>query len=141
MILCYSSLLKEALRNTEISIAEKQAQLAYHTVYFYQVLTLDRGTTSGLLVHNENDVGILASLPTHIDRELLTSWIEKTPFPQSKLVSRLLNVLPSEKKCPVSDSTKRELAEQVREHYKEHPEALKLQASGNIIPPTVQNHK
>ncbi|MEM6930374.1 MAG: coproporphyrinogen III oxidase, partial [Myxococcota bacterium] len=29
--------------------ADRAAQLAYHTVYLFQVLTLDRGTTSGLL--------------------------------------------------------------------------------------------
>ena len=35
---------------------DKAEQLAYHTLYLFQVLTLDRGTTSGLLVHDENDV-------------------------------------------------------------------------------------
>jgi len=29
----------------------------------------------------------------------------------------------------------------VRTHYKAYPEALSLQASGDIIPPTVDNHK
>ncbi|MEM6996238.1 MAG: coproporphyrinogen III oxidase, partial [Myxococcota bacterium] len=35
---------------------DRDQQLAYHTVYLFQVLTLDRGTTSGLLVHDQNDV-------------------------------------------------------------------------------------
>jgi len=35
--------------------------------------TADRGTTSGLLVHDENDVGILGSLPSHVDKKLLES--------------------------------------------------------------------
>jgi len=29
----------------------------------------------------------------------------------------------------------------VREHYTRYPEALSLQASGDIVPPTVNNHK
>ena len=58
---------------------ERAAQLAYHTVYLFQVLTLDRGTTSGLLVHGDNDVGILGSLPSRVDRSLLASWRTRGP--------------------------------------------------------------
>ena len=58
---------------------ERAAQLAYHTVYLFQVLTLDRGTTSGLLVHGDNDVGILGSLPSRVDRSLLASWRTRVP--------------------------------------------------------------
>jgi len=36
---------------------------------------------------------------------------------------------------------KQKLANAVREHYKRHPEALDMQASGNITPPTVENHR
>lgn len=52
---------------------EKAAQLDYHTLYLFQVLTLDRGTTSGLLIHDQNDVGIMGSIPSHVNRELLSS--------------------------------------------------------------------
>jgi len=29
----------------------------------------------------------------------------------------------------------------VRRHYAEHPEALALQAQGDVVPPTVANHR
>ena len=41
--------------------------------YLFQVLTLDRGTTSGLLIHNQNDVGIMGSLSLYINKVLLSS--------------------------------------------------------------------
>jgi coproporphyrinogen III oxidase len=122
---------------------ERAAQLAYHTVYFFQVLTLDRGTTSGLLIHDQNDVGIMGSLPSHIDRDLLRSWAQKVAAPQDKLVLALADALPDVgggEPCPVDDTTRKTLAETVRAHYRAHPEALKMQASGNVIPPTVDNH-
>jgi len=40
----------------------------------------------------------------------------------------------------VTDNVRASLAQVVRSHYRAHPEALALQASGNIIPPTVANH-
>ena len=33
------------------------------------------------------------------------------------------------------------LAKAVREHYQAHPEALELQARGDVVPPTVANHR
>lgn len=119
---------------------EKEEQLAYHTLYLFQVLTLDRGTTSGLLVHDQNDVGIMGSIPSHVNRELLESWIEKMPPPQDILVKALLKALPNEMPTPVDEKTKKTLAKAVRKHYKKYPEALSMQASGEIIPPTVDNH-
>jgi coproporphyrinogen III oxidase len=120
---------------------EREEQLAYHTLYLFQVLTLDRGTTSGLLIHDQNDVGIMGSIPSHINRALLQSWIEKMPSPQDLLVKALLDVLPNQNPTPVEEDTKKRLASAVREHYKYHPEAINMQASGEIIPPTVQNHR
>lgn len=119
---------------------ERQEQIDYHTLYLFQVLTLDRGTTSGLLVHDQNDVGIMGSIPSHVNRDLLASWVEKMPKPQDELVTALLEALPKENPTPVEVETKIKLAKAVREHYKKYPEALSLQASGEIIPPTVQNH-
>ena len=52
----------------EVREDEKAQQLAYHTLYFFQVMTLDRGTTAGLLVHDENDEGTLGSF--------LLGWIK-----------------------------------------------------------------
>lgn len=115
-------------------------QLAYHTLYLFQVLTLDRGTTSGLLVHDENDLGIMGSLPARVDRDLLSSWQGKVESPQDELVRGLVEVLPDALPSPVGDDVKLTLARRVRKHYRRHPEALALQASGNVIPPTVDNH-
>ena len=123
---------------TAISEKDKLEQLAYHTLYLFQVLTLDRGTTSGLMVHSQNDIGIMGSLPSHIDKELLFSWANKVPSPQEKLVTALSNAI--NEKGEVDAKTKERLAQVVRSHYKEHPEALSMQASGNTIPSTVSNH-
>ena len=120
---------------------ERAAQLAYHTLYLFQVLTLDRGTTSGLLVHDQNDVGILGSLPSHVDRALLASWRDKVPSPQDALVDGLVGALRDVRPSPVDVPTKKALAAVVRDHYRRHPEALALQARGDIVPPTVANHR
>ncbi len=120
---------------------EKAAQLAYHTLYLFQVLTLDRGTTSGLLVHDQNDVGILGSLPSHVDRDLLARWREKVPPPQGALVDGLVAALSDASPSPVDVPAKKALAAVVRDHYRAHPEALALQARGDIVPPTVANHR
>jgi coproporphyrinogen III oxidase len=120
--------------------ADFKRQLDYHTLYFFQVLTLDRGTTSGLLVHNQNDVGILASLPSHVNRALLASWKAKMPKPQDLLLQKMIDCLANEYVCAVEDNTKQALADCVRRHYQAHPEAIDMQATGNSIPPTVNNH-
>jgi coproporphyrinogen III oxidase len=138
----YPELLQQALEeNPETTEDDKAKQLAYHSVYFLQVLTLDRGTTSGLLVHDQNDVGILGSIPSHVDRGLLASWCAKLPAPQDGLLGALVDALPDAHPCPVDDDCRAELAQVVREHYLGHPEALAMQATGNIIPPTVSNHR
>lgn len=120
---------------------DQRRQLAYHTLYLFQVLTLDRGTTSGLLVHDQNDVGILGSLPSHVDRALLASWRARVPRPVDTLVDRLLAALPGGDVILVDDDTKRALAAAVRAFYLVNPEALELQARGDVIPPTVANHR
>ena len=138
---CYAQILKDALNaHPEPTEEDYSQQLAYHTVYFFQVLTLDRGTTSGLLVHDQNDVGILASLPSFVDRGLLQSWRSRMESPQDELLDKLVAALPDKSPCPVSDEIRKQLADVVREHYRAYPEALKMQASGGVIPATVQNH-
>lgn len=114
-------------------------QRAYHTLYLFQVLTLDRGTTSGLLVHSHNDLGIMGSLPSRVDPQLLASWAPRVPEIQRPLVTALVAALPSD--GTVTDAAKKRLADAVRTHYRAYPEALTLQASGNIVPPTVANHR
>jgi coproporphyrinogen III oxidase len=119
---------------------EKQAQLDYHTLYLFQVLTLDRGTTSGLLVHDQNDIGIMGSIPSHINKPLLYSWLERMPEPQDRLLLGLLDALPEGKVVCVDEEVKKRLANAVRTHYKQYPEALSMQASSEVVPPTVANH-
>ena len=135
----YIDIIHNALLSRQtISQADKDVQLAYHTLYLFQVLTLDRGTTAGLMVHNQNDVGIMGSLPSHINKELLKSWIEKVEKPQDELVRALVNAVNDDGVIDIP--TKEKLATEVRKHYKKHSEALGMQASGNTIPSTVQNH-
>ncbi len=138
----YIEILNNALATrTAPTPADFAQQLDYHTLYFFQVLTLDRGTTSGLLVHDENDVGILASLPARLNRELLAAWQAKMPEPQDQLLKNMVACLPPVNPCPVEDDTKRALAQALRSHYRAHPEAIDMQASGNSTPPTVANHR
>ena len=137
----YIDILTAALeKRTSPSEEDFRKQLDYHTLYFFQVLTLDRGTTSGLLVHNQNDIGILASLPSHINRTLLASWKQKMSKPQDQLLQGMIDCLPNKDICPIEDGTKQELANWLRKHYMAHPEAIDMQASGNTVPPTVRNH-
>ena len=137
----YIGIVTEALRDhTDYTAEERQRQLDYHTLYLFQVLTLDRGTTSGLLIHDQNDIGIMGSLPSHVNRVLLESWMEKMPKPQEKLLSALLDALPDGDTVAVDTAVKKRLADAVRNHYRDYPEALSMQASGEIIPPTVANH-
>ena len=126
---------------TRTSILEEaqREQLEYHTLYLFQVLTLDRGTTSGLMIHNQNDLGIMGSLPTVIDKTLLISWNKTVSEPQNKLVDALADAIADNGSIDVL--TKMKLAQAVRDHYKTYPEALSMQASGNTIPSTVNNHK
>lgn len=138
----YCDILTAALETRSFPTDEnRNKQLDYHTLYFFQVLTLDRGTTSGLLVHDQNDIGILASLPSHINRALLASWMENMLSPQDQLLQNMLNCLPATDICAVADDTKQALAICLRKHYMMHPEAINMQAKGNTIPPTVNNHR
>jgi coproporphyrinogen III oxidase len=138
----YVELLAEALAQAEAPSAnERSKQLAYHTAYLFQVLTLDRGTTSGLLVHDQNDVGILGSLPAFVDRELLASWQTRVPAAQRELVQVIVECLDEGSPSPVTDAVRARLAAAVRGFYRAHPEALEYQASGDILPPTVANHR
>lgn len=138
----YLGILETALKDAPTPTDEQRAaQLAYHTLYLFQVLTLDRGTTTGLMVHDQNDVGIMGSLPARVDRELLTSWVGRMPVPQDKLLKALIAALPVENPTPVDAAVKARLAEAVRAHYRAHPEAMDMQAAGDVTPPTVRNHR
>ena len=138
----YLSLLRESLHESDPPTSEEhQAQLAYHSAYFLQVLTMDRGTSSGVLVHNQNDVGILGSLPQRVDRDLLTSWISLQPSPQNLLLKDLIDALPAQQIVNLTSDIRRVLADIVRAHYRNYPDALALQARGDILPPTVANHQ
>jgi len=139
----HAAIERDALHDHGPPTADERArQLAYHTLYFFQVLTLDRGTTSGLLVHDQNDVGILASLPSHVDRALLASWRSKVAAPFEQLVDALVAALPvGPGAVPVAETTKPVLATALRGFFKAHPAAIDQQARGDVVPPTVANHR
>jgi coproporphyrinogen III oxidase len=123
----YAALVAGALRrHGPPTGAEREAQLAYHTLYLLQVLTLDRGTTSGLLVHDQNDLGVMGSLPARVDRALLADWVQLQPAPQGALLAQIVEALPAD--GAVDAGTRLRLAALVRAHYRAHPEAVALQA-------------
>lgn len=137
----FLAIVDDALTESSAPSADELAtQLAYHTLYVLQVLTLDRGTSSGLLVHSENDVGILGSLPNRIDRRLLASWVERMMPPQDALLRQIVEAIPDASPALLTPEVRVALAAVVRAHYQAHPEALALQARGDILPPTVANH-
>ncbi|MEO1856470.1 MAG: coproporphyrinogen III oxidase [Rubritalea sp.] len=138
----YVDILTSSLKQAPVVTTQnKNDQLAYHTLYLFQVLTLDRGTTSGLMVHNQNDLGIMGSIPARVNKALLESWANKCDSPQDSLVRDLVAALPGGEISPITHPVKLNLAQAVKAHYKNHPEALAMQARGNVTPPTVDNHK
>lgn len=145
----YTQLLKQQLSLAlEVTDAERLRQLNYHTLYFFQVMTLDRGTTSGLLIHSQNDRGVLGSLPSHVNVRLLESWVSQMQEAHQPLLHDLTAVLRQEpvehrlgtEVILVSEDAKLALAEAVRKHYAQYPQNLALQAAGEVVPPTVANH-
>ena len=141
MVQCYVSIVASHIEaHPVISSEALKKQLDYFSLYFLQVLTLDRGTTSGLLIHNDNDVGVLGSIPSHVNRKTLESWVAKQKEPQNELLESLIAVLKSGDKVPVGNEEKLALCNVVREFYKKNPSAINLQAAGSIVPPTVSNH-
>lgn len=142
----YADILGQAIDNNPMPKQDDfKQQLAYHTLYFLQVLTLDRGTTSGLLIHDQNDVGILGSLPAQIDKALLSSWLPNMSEPQNELLERLIAYTPDAQGelggSKIDTTAKQSLAIEIRQHYQKYPDALDLQASADTIPSTVANHK
>jgi len=138
----YLDILTVALEQEKtVNDADKAMQLAYHSLYFLQVLTLDRGTTTGLMVHNQNDIGILGSLPAYVNRDLLLTWVDKMRAPQDTLLSALIDALPTTSPSLIDNAVKEKLAAISRQHYSQYPEALAMQASGDIIPATLKNHR
>jgi coproporphyrinogen III oxidase len=125
----WMALLRESPREPASEL-ERAEQLAYHTLYLLQVLTLDRGTTTGLLAHDQNDVGTMGSLPSFVNKRLLESWSARLPKPQDELLDAIIATLPGVDVAQVNDAVRAALASVVRAHYREHPEALALQASG-----------
>ena len=124
---------------------EANQQLDYHSLYFLQVLTLDRGTSLGLLVQDKNDIGIMGSIPAYINKTLLQSWIAKVNHYHKELLKQLISCLKlsygNKNISLIDDETKLKLANTLRQYYKKYPETLVMQASGDILPPTFDNHK
>lgn len=138
----YITILGDTLqKHQEVDDAARKKQLEYHTLYLLQVLTLDRGTTSGLLIHNQNDIGIMGSLPSHVDKALLQTWVGKLNGVQNDLLQEIVDMLGEGDVVLVDEKMKSALANVVRHHYQLHPDAIALQASGETIPSTVNNHR
>lgn len=145
----YAQNFGEGIINTYISLIAKRTVLAkkeeiinqinYHTLYLYQVLLLDKGTISGLLVHNQNELGIMASLPKKINKTLLESWINIQVSPQNELLKSICEIISED--GLVNNEIKTNIAQVIREHYKNNKSALNLLASGFSQTKTVQNHK
>jgi len=127
LIDCYVDIFSAKLMLQPIYTEEKKKeQLAYHTLYFFQVLTRDRATTSALLEHDQNDLAVLASLPSPINRDILSLWGEKMTAPQDLLLKQILKALPKAVPTPVDEKCKKRLANILRKHYKKYPEALNM---------------
>lgn len=116
---CYIEILTgKSIEQPTITAEQQRQQLDYHTLYFYQVLTLDKGTTAGLLIHNQNDVGTLGSLPSHINLSLLKRWAAASDAKLNDLLLRLIAVFPEADVGEVTGERKAEIAIALREHYK-----------------------
>ena len=129
VITSYLSMLMEGVENIDKILEDEiSQQLAYHTLYLYQVLLMDRGTTAGLLVHDQNDLGVLASLPPRVDKNLLHSWISRLTEPQDILLERLIALMPNIGVVEITDSLKKQFAQTIRQYYHEYPDAKSMQA-------------
>jgi coproporphyrinogen III oxidase len=134
----YAELLKTKFEGAA-STEQKIRQRKYHTLYFFQVLLLDRGTTAGVLVHDQNDEGILGSLPARVDLPLLKSWHSKLPEMQGLLLEKMIAVL-DEGGGAIDGGVKQQLARTLRLFYKSQPEALKFQAKALSTAETSSPH-
>ena len=80
----------------------------------------------------------MGSLPKFINKKLLISWIPNMEEIQKKLLENIISSI--DDNGVINTQTKVKLAQVVRNHYKNNPNALKYQASGTTIPNTVNNH-
>lgn len=139
MMDCYCGILRNALlTRTDWDRGDERIQLDYHTLYLFQVLTLDRGTTTGILAHQQNDLGIMGSLPKIVDKALLQSWVGKLSDEKKPLLQGIVDGL--EESGAVDDAAKFRLVKHIRQFYQESPKVLDMQASGFVLPTTVSNH-
>ncbi len=60
--------------------------------------------------------------------------------PQDELLTQIVEALPDDSPSVLTLAVRAALAQVVRAHYGRHPEALALQARGEVLPPTVANH-
>ena len=83
----------------------------------------------------------MGSLPAWVDRELLASWEPRLPEPQRPLLREIVAALAGGAPSHVTEEVRANLAASLRRFYRAHPEALDLQARGEVLPPTIGNHK
>jgi coproporphyrinogen III oxidase len=129
----YCEIIKRVFdRNLLPGVAEFQKQLDYHSLYFYQVLTLDRGTVAGLLVHDENDLGVMGSLPKAVNLKLLRSWLTELPPEDRPLLHKILECFPPlPDSAEVDETVRASLARALRAFYLENPSAMDRLAKGS----------
>lgn len=102
-----------------------ERQLHFHSLYFFQVLTLDRGTMAGLIIHNQNDLGVLGSLPHWVSRTVLASWLEIMDGHKKELFQKVLSILPNQERCLIDDVVKQRIANVLRDYYLINPQLLR----------------
>ncbi|MDP7537815.1 MAG: coproporphyrinogen III oxidase [Methylococcales bacterium] len=108
-----------------------ERQLYFHSVYFFQVLTLDRGTMAGLIVHDQNDLGVLASLPYWVSKPTLEAFLEKMDGHKKELFQIILSVLPDQARCEITDFIRQKIANKLRNYYLLNPRLLRELAKSN----------
>jgi len=88
-------------------------------------LTLDRGTMAGLIVHDQNDLGVLASLPYWVSKPILEGFLEKMNGHKKELFQIILSILPDQVRCEISDSIRQKIASKLRNYYLLNPHQLR----------------
>jgi len=135
MIETYVKIVQSELEDHEHSTLTEddfEKQLLYHTMYFMQVMTLDRGTTHGILAHDQNDIGTLGSLPNFIDCEQLRLWATLLESPQCELLEQATAVL-ERTGGHIDDQCRKSLAAVIRRHFKKYgSQASQQQAEFNV---------
>jgi len=100
---------------------KKEEQLAYHTLYLFYLLMKDGDTASALLTCTRNNISMLASLPSFVNKDILALWLEKVDAPQDILLKQIMKILPNAVPTPVDEKSKVKLVQAMVKHYNKYP--------------------